>query len=216
MALVQQTPSQVGTHMASMTAAALATLIAAYRGGSKIALGQIVKGHLPLVAFVARKMRKRIAAQGWGMDDACSAGNIGLLKAIEAFDPGRGVTFSSFAVDHIRAAIQTDLRLPRKIHGSIAVNSNYSRCATDQGVHEMPADRALQTMEHARKAQAIARLEIPFGDSLAGREQAIWWEKVMLDCREAKPSDYGCNSAARVSQIRSGLINRFRALAVNA
>ncbi|MBM5799786.1 MAG: sigma-70 family RNA polymerase sigma factor [Cyanobacteria bacterium K_DeepCast_35m_m2_023] len=43
-------------------------------------------------------------------DDLVSVGSIGLIKAIESFDPNRGVSLSSYAVPFIRGAMQHEER----------------------------------------------------------------------------------------------------------
>lgn len=44
------------------------------------------------------------------VEDLRQVGSLGLLRAIEAFEPSRGRTLSSFAVPYIRGAIQHELR----------------------------------------------------------------------------------------------------------
>ena len=75
----------------------------------------LVQQYLSLVHFVARRMSTRIASVEY--DELVSAGNIGLLSAVEAYDPSRGSAFSTYAVPRIRGAILDELRrsdwLPR-------------------------------------------------------------------------------------------------------
>jgi RNA polymerase sigma-32 factor len=58
--------------------------------------------HLRLVVKIAMGYRK----YGLPTSDLISEGNIGLVQAINGFDPDRGVRFSTYAVWWIRAAIQ--------------------------------------------------------------------------------------------------------------
>lgn len=65
--------------------------------------------HLPLVKFVARKMSRSLPAH-MDIDDLVSWGSIGLLDAIEKFDPTRQVRFSTYAVTRIRGSILDGLQ----------------------------------------------------------------------------------------------------------
>ncbi|HEX7127280.1 MAG TPA: FliA/WhiG family RNA polymerase sigma factor [Thermodesulfobacteriota bacterium] len=70
---------------------------------------QIVERHLPLVHHVARKIHA--AAPGRAeLGDLISAGTMGLINAVESYDPGRGLAFSTYAAPRIRGAILDDLR----------------------------------------------------------------------------------------------------------
>ncbi len=68
----------------------------------------LLEKHLNLVYHVARRMNR-----GGGdveFDELVSAGTMGLIDAIEKFDPDRGLAFSTFAVPRIRGAILDELR----------------------------------------------------------------------------------------------------------
>jgi RNA polymerase sigma factor (sigma-70 family) len=59
--------------------------------------------HLPLVRHVVRRIRP--ASSPPELDDLVSAGTIGLIEAVDRYDPQRGVTFASFAYRRIRGAV---------------------------------------------------------------------------------------------------------------
>jgi RNA polymerase sigma-B factor len=67
----------------------------------------LVRANLPLVRQVAARMAPRTNLP---FDDLAQVGSLGLIRAIEAFDPRRGVRFSTFAVPYIRGAIAHELR----------------------------------------------------------------------------------------------------------
>lgn len=67
----------------------------------------LVRANLPLVRQVAARVAPRT---GLPFDDLAQVGSLGLIRAIEAFDPRRNVRFSSFAVPYIRGAIAHELR----------------------------------------------------------------------------------------------------------
>jgi RNA polymerase sigma factor for flagellar operon FliA len=72
------------------------------------ARAQLVEQHLGLVRYVVRAMVPRIAQVEAA--DLESAGTLGLLRALDKFDPSRGLAFSTYAVQRIRGAILDDLR----------------------------------------------------------------------------------------------------------
>ncbi len=72
------------------------------------ARAQLVEHHLGLVRYVARAIARRIVQAE--TTDLESAGTLGLLRALDRFDPSRGIAFSTYAVQRIRGAILDDLR----------------------------------------------------------------------------------------------------------
>jgi len=70
---------------------------------------EIVKRFLPLVRYVASRMSVKFPT-GLDFDDILSFGALGLLDAIDRFEPERGFCFQTFAVPRIRGAILDELR----------------------------------------------------------------------------------------------------------
>jgi RNA polymerase sigma-B factor len=66
----------------------------------------LIDSHLPLVRAVAR----RYAGRGAELDDLVQVGSLGLVKASDRFDPGRGVAFATFAKPAIEGEIRRHLR----------------------------------------------------------------------------------------------------------
>lgn len=67
----------------------------------------LVQAHLPLVRSVVARFGPQPTLP---FDDLMQVGSLGLIRAVEAFDPGRSVSFSSFAVPYIRGALLHELR----------------------------------------------------------------------------------------------------------
>lgn len=85
--------------------------------GDVDARNTLVLANLGLVHLVANQMRR----PGVRYEDLVQEGTLGLLRATETFEPGRGVRFSTYCVYWIRAKIQRYLqRLDRDDSPSIA------------------------------------------------------------------------------------------------
>ena len=79
------------------------------RRGDASARQRLVRHNLAFVVAVARKQRRGAVR----LDDVIQEGNVGLMRAVEKFDPGAGTRFSTYAVWWIRAYIGKYLKEAR-------------------------------------------------------------------------------------------------------
>jgi RNA polymerase sigma-32 factor len=70
--------------------------------GDQAAAHKLITGHLRLVAKIAKGYR----GYGLPISDVISEGNVGLIRAIQRFEPERGFRLATYAVWWIRASIQ--------------------------------------------------------------------------------------------------------------
>jgi RNA polymerase sigma-B factor len=98
--------------MATKSATETLRLLEAYReDDDRSAREQLVSNYVPLVRRLCRRFRTSREPQ----EDLFQIGMIGLLNAIEKFDPERGTSFSSLAIPEVLGAILNYLR----DHGSL-------------------------------------------------------------------------------------------------
>ena len=91
------------------------------KAGDMRARQRLIEKNLRLVVSVAKKYR------GYGLpfEDLIQEGNIGLMKAVEKFDPDRGFRFSKLAfkipsslrthLSYRKSILETTINLPRSI-----------------------------------------------------------------------------------------------------
>src|SRR5919197_1102465 len=69
----------------------------------------LIQAYAPLITYIAQRLASRLPASVC-LDDLISAGALGLLDAIEKYDPTRGTTFKPYAEWRIRGAMLDELR----------------------------------------------------------------------------------------------------------
>ena len=67
---------------------------------------RLIEAHLPLV----RALAQRFARRGEQLDDLAQVGAVGLIKAVDRYDPVRGSSFTAYAVPTIVGEIRRHLR----------------------------------------------------------------------------------------------------------
>ena len=67
---------------------------------------ELIEAHLGLAEYLARRFSNR----GEPLDDLVQVASVGLLKAVDRFDPGRGVEFSTYATHTIVGELKRHFR----------------------------------------------------------------------------------------------------------
>lgn len=109
---------------------------------SKTAKDKLLVEYAPLVKYTAQRMAINLP-KSVDVNDLISAGVMGLIKAVEAFDPAREVKFETFGTHKIRGAILDELRaldwVPRSVRQkSRALQKAYTKLENEIG--RMPYD----------------------------------------------------------------------------
>jgi RNA polymerase primary sigma factor len=152
----------------------------------------LVRGNLRLVIALARRFRGR----GLDLPDLIQEGNLGLLKAVERFDPTRGFRFSTYAAWWIRQAITRGLadrgravRLPVNAHETLSklrwveleLWQQLGREPTEAELAEQLGIRQSRLREIRYATEGVASLDAPIGAEAGGTLGALVPDARALD-----------------------------------
>jgi RNA polymerase sigma-B factor len=196
------------------------------RQGDAVAREELVERFLPL----ARQLARRYARPGEPIDDLFQVASMGLLKAIERFNPELGHAFSTFAVPTIVGELKRYFRdtgwavhVPRPIQERIGhVNRCVAELSRKTGQSPTPHDVAecigvsveevLEAMDAARAFDAIS-LDTPRGNGNGdGDTGSAYAETVGADDERFETVEYKAVIATTMAAlpVRDRLILRLR------
>lgn len=148
--------------------------------GDEEARDQLIVSHLNLVRFLASKFKNR----GEPLDDLVQVGTIGLIKAIDRFDPERGLEFTTYATPTILGEIKRhfrdkgwSIRVPRRLQElSAKVNQ-----ATDELTVELQRSPSVE--------QIAAKLGVGAEEILEAMESSGAYTSVSLEAGGSSEDD---------------------------
>ncbi|MFF2997531.1 SigB/SigF/SigG family RNA polymerase sigma factor [Streptomyces sp. NPDC057950] len=157
--------------------------------------GALIEANLPLVRYAAARFRSRNEP----MEDVVQVGTIGLINAIDRFDPERGVQFPTFAMPTVVGEIKRYFRdnvrtvhVPRRLHELwVQVNSAtedlttaFGRTPTTAEIAErlrITEEEVLSCIEAGRSYHATSLEAAQEGDGLPGLLDRLGYEDPALD-----------------------------------
>ena len=127
--------------------------------GDEAARKRMIESNLRLVVNIARRYKPR----GMSLADLIEEGNLGLMRAVEKFDPERGFRFSTYATWWIRQAIERAImNQARTIRLPINVVKDLNGCLRAARELTQHLDHEPSSAEIARRvdksAQEVSRL----------------------------------------------------------
>ena len=91
-------------------------LLARLRAGDVLVRTPLIERNLRLVVYIARKFENT----GIGIEDLVSIGTIGLIKAVNTFDPGKNIKLATYASRCIENEILMYLRRTSKLKAEVS------------------------------------------------------------------------------------------------
>src|SRR5665213_124054 len=129
---------------------------------------RLIIEHLPQVRLVARKIHERLP-ETIALEDLLSAGVIGLINAIDNFDPRQNVKLRTYAEFRIRGAILDSLRetdwaprmkrrLAREMQAAVARAEQKLRRTPEEA--EIAAELGISVDEYRQRLNDVSALDI--------------------------------------------------------
>jgi RNA polymerase sigma factor for flagellar operon FliA len=181
-------------------------LWASCRQGDSASRCALIERYAPLATSVARRMRVPTGAL-MGRDDIESAALIGLINAVDRYDPERGIPFEGYAGLRIRGAILDELRRLDDHTRGERQRARTVDADTDPEIGAYAATLSLDMLLETGERDWAADDDIAAEDDLQDLRTRV---ESALDClpprqREVLARYYGDSLTLRESAARMGI-----------
>ena len=183
------------------------------RTGDKRLRDRLILTYAPLVKFVAGRLGSGLPAHV-DENDLVSYGLLGLIGAIERYDPEREIKFETFAISRIKGSIIDELRamdwVPRSVR-SRAREIERAMAQLEAQLHRAPTDKEVATKLGIREEELndsltdISRSSIAALDELWTISSSSGGDQVALIDTIEDPSALEPQSALDQTEVREAL-----------
>ncbi|MFP4459150.1 MAG: sigma-70 family RNA polymerase sigma factor [Candidatus Zixiibacteriota bacterium] len=175
---------------------------------------QLIVSYLPIVKYIARYMANILPDMIF-YNDIYGAGIVGLMEAVDNFDPKLGVKFKSYATPRIRGAVLDEIRsldmvsrslrqyertiknATRKLTGELGRKPNDNEIANET---EIPVEK-VQKLKNKVYSSFMLEIEKPMKDSESDGSFTL------SDLLEAPEEQSSPEYQLQKSQMRKALVN---------
>ena len=164
------------------------------RAGDPLARERLIELHMPLARSLAAQYRHAREP----LEDLCQVANLGLVKAVDRFDPARGIAFTSYAVPTILGELKRHFRdrtwtihVSRSVQESVARVEKATETLRQQlgrypsvrevGAHCGMSDEEVTEARLAENASRLASLDAPVTRDDGGFADHLGRDDVSLD-----------------------------------
>ncbi len=169
---------------------------------------QIILDYAPMIKYVANRIALRLPPHV-EVDDLISVGVLGLIDAIEKFDPGRGAKFKTYAEFRVRGAILDELRsmdwVPRSVRQKASnldsvvekLQAKLGRPPEDEEVAEemgLSLDEFFETLQQTQNMPVLSLEDLGISKE-SGEQQSL------LDCLAGK-GDSDPQTQLRLNELK--------------
>ena len=169
---------------------------------------RIIKEYAPMVKYVANRIALRLPPH-IEVDDLISVGVIGLIDAIEKYDPTRGAKFKTYAEFRVRGSILDELRsmdwVPRSVRQKAStldtvmeqLKAKHGRMPEDEEVAKamgLSLDEFFETLNQTQSMPILSLEDL-------GIAKESGEHKTLLDCLAGK-GDADPQTQFRLNELR--------------
>ena len=170
---------------------------------------QVIKNYAPMIKYVANRIAMRLPPH-IEVDDLISVGVLGLIDAIEKFDPTRGAKFKTYAEFRVRGAILDELRsldwVPRSVRQKAAsldnvcqrLQAKFGRPPEDEEVAEemgLTMDEFFNTLNETHSMPLLSLEDLGISNDEGDQRN-------LLDCLAGK-SDSDPHTQLRLTELKT-------------